>query len=272
MANFPRLDELAVAANSWGLFNGMLVFFDSENGKDLDFANGLHNLWAKFLERTNERQLFITELECLCPSVMTYKIFKFQNEVQKHDLIQLLELRKMIVGTYRQVSRKIALIETIRHKDWLVQEQTALGKDFSNPLMADNLPKIVWLSTHHITMPSPNHPTPDLEKTFSSNFPDYFPATSENNSLDSSNDFTKYLLDILVFSPLHDDSIVEIMQAYNATDNELPTPPLQTIIALPAIIPSIMPPKRTSTSDASAMTQATIRKLVADSITTALEA
>ncbi|GJX06858.1 hypothetical protein Tco_0194790 [Tanacetum coccineum] len=37
-----------------------------------------------------------------------------------------------------------------RHKDWLVQEQTALGKDFSNPLMADNLPKIVWLSTHHI--------------------------------------------------------------------------------------------------------------------------
>ncbi|GJU84665.1 hypothetical protein Tco_1292211 [Tanacetum coccineum] len=36
-----------------------------------------------------------------------------------------------------------------KHKDWLVQEQTALGKDFSNPLMADNLLKIVWLSTHH---------------------------------------------------------------------------------------------------------------------------
>ncbi|GJS08103.1 reverse transcriptase domain-containing protein [Tanacetum coccineum] len=40
-----------------------------------------------------------------------------------------------------------------KHKDWLVQEQTALGKDFSNPLMADNLPKIVWLSTHHICQP-----------------------------------------------------------------------------------------------------------------------
>ncbi|GKG32610.1 hypothetical protein Tco_0430120, partial [Tanacetum coccineum] len=37
-----------------------------------------------------------------------------------------------------------------KHKDWLVQEQTALGKDFLNPLMAENLPKIVWLSTHHI--------------------------------------------------------------------------------------------------------------------------
>ncbi|GKC76640.1 hypothetical protein Tco_1127414, partial [Tanacetum coccineum] len=36
------------------------------------------------------------------------------------------------------------------HKDWLVQEQMALGKDFLNPLMADNLPEIIWLSTHHI--------------------------------------------------------------------------------------------------------------------------
>ncbi|GJV65438.1 hypothetical protein Tco_1476266 [Tanacetum coccineum] len=54
MANFPRLDELAVAANYRGLFNGMLVYFDRENGKGLDFANGLHDLWAKLLERTNE--------------------------------------------------------------------------------------------------------------------------------------------------------------------------------------------------------------------------
>jgi hypothetical protein len=36
------------------------------------------------------------------------------------------------------------------HKDWLIREQTALGKDKSNPFMADNLPKIVWYSTHHI--------------------------------------------------------------------------------------------------------------------------
>nr|GEU93552.1 hypothetical protein [Tanacetum cinerariifolium] len=38
------------------------------------------------------------------------------------------------------------------HKNWLVQKQTALGKDTSNPLMADNLQKIVWYSTHHITL------------------------------------------------------------------------------------------------------------------------
>lgn len=29
-------------------------------------------------------------------------------------------------------------------RDWLVQEQTALGKDISNPFMDCNLPKIVW--------------------------------------------------------------------------------------------------------------------------------
>ncbi|GJU36977.1 hypothetical protein Tco_1185331 [Tanacetum coccineum] len=105
MANFPRLDELAVDAYSRRLFNGMLVYFDRENEKYLDFANGIHNLWAELLERTNERQLLITKLEGLYPSVMAYKILKFLNEVQKHHLIQLLELRKMIVGTYRQMSR-----------------------------------------------------------------------------------------------------------------------------------------------------------------------
>nr|GEY85728.1 hypothetical protein [Tanacetum cinerariifolium] len=68
MAYFPRLDELAMAANSRGLFQGMLVYCDRENARDLEFANGLDNLWVELLERTNERQLFITELDGLCPS------------------------------------------------------------------------------------------------------------------------------------------------------------------------------------------------------------
>nr|GEW79655.1 uncharacterized mitochondrial protein AtMg00810-like [Tanacetum cinerariifolium] len=37
-------------------------------------------------------------------------------------------------------------------QNWLVQKLMALGKDISNPLMANNLPKIVWYSTHHITL------------------------------------------------------------------------------------------------------------------------
>ncbi|GJY77995.1 hypothetical protein Tco_0483796 [Tanacetum coccineum] len=35
-----------------------------------------------------------------------------------------------------------------RHKNWLVHKQTACGKDFLNPFMVDNLPKIVGFSTH----------------------------------------------------------------------------------------------------------------------------
>ncbi|GJV10051.1 hypothetical protein Tco_1351592 [Tanacetum coccineum] len=33
-------------------------------------------------------------------------------------------------------------------KNWLVK-QTASGKDFSNPLIADSLLKTIWFSTHH---------------------------------------------------------------------------------------------------------------------------
>ncbi|GJW91466.1 hypothetical protein Tco_0169019 [Tanacetum coccineum] len=211
-------------------------------------------------------------------------------------------------------------------------------------------------SNHPIIVPSDF----DIEDAFSStNVPDYFPATLGNTSPDSSNDLTKHLLDTLVFSPLHDDPYIEIMQAYDATDNKLPIPPLQAPIAPPTVVtpspvlslspmfdsrdlfppkeispyietpvespilispsslvgssspvrsttpppnypfdksifaeldkslwiiprplgselvpeePNEMPPKRTSTSEAPAMTQAAIKKLVADSVTTALEA
>nr|GEV37814.1 hypothetical protein [Tanacetum cinerariifolium] len=65
-------------------------------------------------------------------------------------------------------------------------------------------------------MSSPNHPTFKIKDAFSSNFPDYvpaspdcFPATPGNTSPDSSNDFTKYLLATLVFPPLHDDPYME---------------------------------------------------------------
>ncbi|GJR04924.1 hypothetical protein Tco_0527908 [Tanacetum coccineum] len=57
-------------------------------------------------------------------------------------------------------------------------------------------------------------------------------TTSPGNiSPNSSDDFTKYLLDILFFPPLHDDPYI---QAYDAI------PSSQVIIALPAIIPPPM--------------------------------
>nr|GFA65085.1 hypothetical protein [Tanacetum cinerariifolium] len=72
----------------------------------------------------------------------------------------------------------------------------------------------------------------DIENTFSStNILNYFSALSGSISHDSSNDFTKYLLGILVFLPLPDDSKMDVIQAYDTI------PPPQVVIALPAILP-----------------------------------
>nr|GFA19894.1 hypothetical protein [Tanacetum cinerariifolium] len=38
------------------------------------------------------------------------------------------------------------------HQELASPDQTVSGKDSSNPLMADNLPKIVWYSTHRVTL------------------------------------------------------------------------------------------------------------------------
>ncbi|GJT18342.1 putative reverse transcriptase domain-containing protein [Tanacetum coccineum] len=73
-----------------------------------------------------------------------------------------------------------------------------------------------------------------------------------------------------VFLPFYNNPYLKDVQAFYA--KESPIPP-QDPISPPAILtPSPMPPKRTSTSEASAMTHAAIRKLVADSVATALEA
>nr|GEV76624.1 reverse transcriptase domain-containing protein [Tanacetum cinerariifolium] len=138
--------------------------------------------------------------------------------------------------------------------------------------------------------------------------PDYFPTSWGNTSPDLSNDLTNDLLASLAFSPFHDDLYMKVTQAYDVTNNELPIPP-QAPIAPPTIFPPSpllspslnsrdffrpkeiyhlrnklvanhpplllpyleMPPKRTSTSAAPAMTQADIKKLVVDSVAAALE-
>ncbi|GJU67801.1 hypothetical protein Tco_1254060 [Tanacetum coccineum] len=80
-------------------------------------------------------------------------------------------------------------------------------------------------------MSSPNHPTSEIEDAFSSNFPDFIPASP----------------DYVPASPG--------AKLYFSSSTYL-----------------AMPPKRTSTSEALAMIQAAIKKLVTDSVTATLEA
>nr|GEY24139.1 hypothetical protein [Tanacetum cinerariifolium] len=91
------------------------------------------------------------------------------------------------------------------------------------------------------TMSSPDHPTSNLEDAFSLNFPNYLPPA---------------YLDYVLASP---------GKTYSSSSN------LFGIVPLASPILS-MPPKGALTSEAPAMTQATIRILVADSVTEALEA
>ncbi|GJU82794.1 reverse transcriptase domain-containing protein [Tanacetum coccineum] len=75
--------------------------------------------------------------------------------------------------------------------------------------------------------------TPDYTPTS----PDYFPASPGNTSPDPSDDLSKYLLASLAISPFHDDPYMKVMQAYNATSNELPFPLPQDPIAPLTVLP-----------------------------------
>ncbi|GKE08541.1 hypothetical protein Tco_1412092 [Tanacetum coccineum] len=80
----------------------------------------------------------------------------------------------------------------------------------------------------------------DVEDTFSStHYPDYIPASPAslgNTSPNFLDDLTKDLLASLALLPFYDDPYMKVMQAYDATNNELPIP-LQAPIAPPTILP-----------------------------------
>ncbi|GJW00151.1 hypothetical protein Tco_1555402 [Tanacetum coccineum] len=145
-------------------------------------------------------------------------------------------------------------------------------------------------------MSSPDHPTSNMEDALFSNFPnylhpaspDYIPTSPGKSYSSSSNSFRKkqgrsssstfslpQAFEIGESSrktsiERHEEQIEEIM-------NYLGELSLDRIVHIEDKVEVMsfvdrIPPKRTSTSEAPAMTQAAIRKLVADNVTTALEA
>ncbi|GJR15368.1 putative reverse transcriptase domain-containing protein [Tanacetum coccineum] len=106
-------------------------------------------------------------------------------------------------------------------------------------------------------MSYPSHPTSNIEDAFSSNFLDYIPASldyvpaspGKTYSSSSNNSFSLVPIHSPTLSLFHDDPYMKVMHAYYA--KELPIPP-----------PTIVPPS----------SMLSLMKLVADSVTTALEA
>ncbi|GJZ45581.1 hypothetical protein Tco_0593177 [Tanacetum coccineum] len=146
-------------------------------------------------------------------------------------------------------------------------------------------------------MSSPNHLTSSIEDAFSSNFPDfilaspdYISASPGNTYSSSSNSFGIVSIASPTLLLFHDDPYIKVMQAFYAEKSPIPPPTIipqssmlnpQEFFLPEGLLPpkkqgnlesSRMPLKRTSKSEAPAMTQAAIRKLVADNVTSALEA
>ncbi|GJZ13879.1 putative reverse transcriptase domain-containing protein [Tanacetum coccineum] len=81
-----------------------------------------------------------------------------------------------------------------------------------------------------LVMSSPNHPTSDIEDAFSSNFPDYIPASSDyvpaspgkTYSSSSNNSFGVVPIVSPTLSLFHDDPYMKVMHAYYAKESPIP--------------------------------------------------
>nr|GEZ50474.1 hypothetical protein [Tanacetum cinerariifolium] len=150
-------------------------------------------------------------------------------------------------------------------------------------------------------MSSPNHLTSNIEDAFSKYIlvvQDYSPASPGKTYSSASDDSTDVTPPTSSnFSLFHNDPYINVMNAYATfTPSPIPIPPPTIKSPSPEFFLSKellspkkrkqdqyfqdyemgessheMPPKRSSTSEASTMSQAAIRKLVADSIAAALE-
>ncbi|GJZ54930.1 hypothetical protein Tco_0610123 [Tanacetum coccineum] len=93
-------------------------------------------------------------------------------------------------------------------------------------------------------MSSPNHPTSDIEDAFSSNFPDYIPASPDyvpaspgkSYSSSSNNSFGLVPIASPTLSLFHDDPYMKVIQAYYAKESPIPQPTIMP----PSLMLSLM--------------------------------
>ncbi|GJU51199.1 hypothetical protein Tco_1220754 [Tanacetum coccineum] len=89
---------------------------------------------------------------------------------------------------------------------------------------------------------SPNHPTSNIEDAFSSNFPDYIPASSDyvpaspgnTYSSSSNNSFGLVLIASPTLSVFHDDPYMNVMHAYYAKESRIPPPTIVPLSLMPS--------------------------------------
>ncbi|GKF30571.1 hypothetical protein Tco_0100369 [Tanacetum coccineum] len=97
--------------------------------------------------------------------------------------------------------------------------------------MSTSTHPIIVLSNSNVEDAFSSTNTPDY--TLAS--PDYSPASPINTTSDPSDDLSKDLLASLAISPFHNDPYINVMQSYNATNDESPIPLPRAPIAPPTI-------------------------------------
>ncbi|GKC66799.1 hypothetical protein Tco_1099397 [Tanacetum coccineum] len=99
-------------------------------------------------------------------------------------------------------------------------------------------------------MSSPNHPTSSIEDVFSSNFPDYIPASPDYSPASPENTYSSSSNNSFGLDPIasptlllfHDDPYMKFMHAYNAiTPPQVPIPPPTIVPPSPMLSPMFNP-------------------------------
>ncbi|GJW43818.1 hypothetical protein Tco_0072617 [Tanacetum coccineum] len=162
-------------------------------------------------------------------------------ELQKaHARIAKLQRKQLgnnikIALAHFRIANLEQIIEDIQVRHQADKEKCHPKKTTSEaPAIDSGLPirKLVAGQLPQLVMSSPNHPTSDIEDAFSSNFPDYIPASPDyvpaspgkTYSSSSNNSFGVVPIVSPTLSLFHDDPYMKVMHAYYAKESPIPPP------------------------------------------------
>ncbi|GKB00891.1 putative reverse transcriptase domain-containing protein [Tanacetum coccineum] len=103
MARLVCLAKLSVVANSRLVVDVMLVYFESDTDRDMQYATYLTKLWQEFADHVSERNLFIGELEVLSGQFMASNSVEFLKKLERCDELKMMGLVKLIASMHIQL-------------------------------------------------------------------------------------------------------------------------------------------------------------------------
>ncbi|GJX87824.1 putative ribonuclease H-like domain-containing protein [Tanacetum coccineum] len=84
--------------------------------------------------------------------MMSLKLVAESASDSAYDLLRFIQKQIDDSRSYDGICQKLygSQLTMLHSKELASPKQTTFGKDFSNPLMVDSLPKTIWLSMHHV--------------------------------------------------------------------------------------------------------------------------